>query len=61
MHADGVVPGKAYGEYETYVVEPVAQPGLIVALEVLTLLDEHTATLKALRTLSVSGMVIQEE
>ena len=49
MHADGAVPGKEYGEYETYVVEPVAQPGLIVALEVLYLLDSITATFKALR------------
>ena len=55
MHADGVVPGKVYGEYETYVVEPVTQQreghvGRVIGLAVLTLLDEDTATIKALRT-----------
>ena len=55
MHADGVVPGKACGEYETYVVEPVAQPGLIVGCAVLTLLsDKKTASIKALRIHRVS-------
>ena len=60
MHADGLIPGKAHGEYETYVVEPVAEPGLIVAMEVLTLLDAHTATFKALRVHRVCIITITQ-
>ena len=53
MHADGLIPGKAHGKYETYVVELVEREQgrvIVVGLAVLTLLDEETATIKALRT-----------
>ena len=49
-----------HGTYETYVVEPSAQPGLIVAMESLTRIDPITVTFNALRVRNVSDSLFTQ-